>query len=129
MFLGVSGTVFVVLIPDELRPDFARRLEAVRIKLGDRKAAYTMVGVNAATWTRAETGLSLKEGSEVKIIRRLWPASDGDWRKIEPPLRVLDEGDETAIQVRRSNLPEQAKARILRMLGEEGAEEMRRTAP
>jgi hypothetical protein len=46
------------------------------------KAAYIAAGVNSATWTRALNGDTLKPRSLNKIIRGLWPDTDGDWSLI-----------------------------------------------
>jgi hypothetical protein len=83
------------------RVGFAALLEHVRVRRfkGNRKAAYTAAGVNAATWARAEGGESIKEHSIAKIVANLFPNTGGDWTKLRGPdgAWVLDYWDSNGI--------------------------------
>lgn len=100
------------------RDDLADRVAEARLSRyrGNRKAAYTDAGVNSATWARVEDGLAVKERSCVAIIATLWPETNGDWRRLDPPLGL--EGD-LATEVQNSDLSAAAKEAILRTLAEE----------
>lgn len=93
MFLGVSGSVRNMDLPDEKqREDLAGRLKAVRLGRfkGNRSGAYSAARVNAETWKRAENGMTLKERSLVAIVSAFWPESGGDWTKLDPPLGTAE---------------------------------------
>lgn len=81
-------------VNEEQRSGLARLLVDVRNRWydGSRKAAYTAVGVNAATWTRAEQGLPIKERSLVAILKELFPDTVGDWTRLNLNLEVGDNG-------------------------------------
>lgn len=77
------------------RKDLARRVEDKRLSDygGNRRAAYTDAKVNSATWTKAEKGEVIAERSYVAIIGTLWPETQGDWRRMDPPLTGLPDDD------------------------------------
>lgn len=90
MFLGVSVSVRGVEMNETERAQLAVHLRAartVRFK-GNKKAAYTAAGVNAATWDRAEKGESIKEHTQIAIVSALWPTSGGDWTRIPDDERL-----------------------------------------
>lgn len=49
---------------------------------GTKLAAYTAADVNAATWSKAEAGDPIRGDLLRKIVRTLWPESQGDWTRI-----------------------------------------------
>lgn len=73
---------------DEQRKDLAVRIESKRLSDygGNRRRAYNAAGVNSATWSKAEEGQPIAERSYVAIVRTLWPETQGDWRRMDPPL-------------------------------------------
>lgn len=92
MFLGVSASVLDVQMTDVQRELFAAALIDVRMERfgGSRKAAYTAAKVNAATWTRAESGQTVKESSLAKIVATAFPSTRGDWRVLFTEDGALD---------------------------------------
>jgi hypothetical protein len=101
---------------EDQRRDLAQRIQALRIqRFATKKDAYNEAQVNAATWTSAEAGNSLRPDRLRAIVKLLWPETGGDWRLIEPPLAELTIEDE----IRNANLADQTKARVLRALEEQ----------
>ena len=102
------------------RKDLAGRVTGKRLSDygGNRRRAYNDVGVNSATWTKAEEGVPIAERSYVAIIAGLWPETHGDWRQLDPPLDG-DDASDYAAEVRASNLSAAAKERIIRILADE----------
>jgi len=47
-----------------------------------KRAAYAAAGVNPATWDRAEAGEPVRPDRLRRIVRLLWPESEGDWGRI-----------------------------------------------
>lgn len=102
-------------LTQEQRDDLAERLERIRISRygGNRQAAYTDARVNANTWKSAELGRRIAERSLIAIVRKMWPETDGDWRKLDPPLG--GEPDREA-EVKSWGLHPEAEAKILAVL-------------
>lgn len=102
-------------LTEEQRDDLARRMERVRISRygGSRKAAYSEANVNANTWSSAEAGRPIAERSLIAIVSTLWPDTEGDWRKLVPPLG--GERDLVA-EVKSWRLPAETEARIIALL-------------
>jgi hypothetical protein len=80
-------------ISDEYRAALGRLLVEVRNQWydGNRQAAYSDIGVNAATWARAEKGQPLAERSLVAILKHLFPHTGGDWRRLNPTTTSIGE--------------------------------------
>ena len=68
-----------------VRAALARRLTQERLSRfdGSRLAVYTAVGVNSATWARLEAGETVKEYTLARVVRALWPESEGDWTRLD----------------------------------------------
>lgn len=49
---------------------------------GTKKAAYQAAEVNAATWDKAEAGESVRGDLLRRIVRTLWPETEGDWTMV-----------------------------------------------
>lgn len=65
------------------RKELGRRIAVARIRqYGTKSAAYKAADVNAATWDRAEQGLSIREDRLIAIVRTLWPDTGGDYRSV-----------------------------------------------
>lgn len=62
---------------------------------GVAKDAYIAAEVNSATWKRAVEAQSIKPHILVKIVTRLWPETEGDWRLI-PGLAPASAGGPTS---------------------------------
>lgn len=70
-------------ISDAERVDLGERIKARRERLfGTKKAAYQAAEVNAATWDKAEAGESVRGDLLRRIVRELWPETEGDWTLI-----------------------------------------------
>jgi hypothetical protein len=83
MFLGVSGSVVLVAIDAADRARLGDLIQTRRErKHGTKKAAYQAAGVNAATWDKAEAGESVRPDLLRKIVRNLWPETEGDWQEV-----------------------------------------------
>lgn len=68
------------------RKELGRRIRAKRIKeFGTSTAAEREAKVNNATLKRAEQGLPVRDDRLAAIIKALWPASDGDWERLDDP--------------------------------------------
>ena len=50
---------------------------------GTKRAAYAAAEVNAATWDRAESGEPVRPDRLRRIVRLLWPETQGDWTLID----------------------------------------------
>ena len=81
MFLTISANVFLVNEDDRKR---LGELIATQRKTqyGTKFAAYKEAGVNAATWDKAELGVSVREDRLQAIVRLLWPSTGGDPEKV-----------------------------------------------
>lgn len=77
------------------RGDLALRIRERRESIyGTKRAAYQDAKVNPTTWDRAEMGEPVRDDIMRRIVRLLWPASDGDWRRIDDATRDdNDNGD------------------------------------
>src|SRR5689334_552348 len=97
------------------REDLAARIKTVRLERfrGNRKAAYTAVGVNSNTWTRAEAGETLAERSLVAIVSALWPETGGDWERMTPPLGGQRDVED---EVRAAGMRPEVEAYMLRLI-------------
>src|SRR5690242_11649871 len=49
---------------------------------GNKKAAYTAVGVTQATWENAINARPMTDQKIRQIVIHLWPEAHGDWRRI-----------------------------------------------
>lgn len=100
MFLGVSGSVLLVAIDAADRARLGDLIKTRRErKHGTKKAAYQAAGVNAATWDKAEAGESVRPDLLRKIVRDLWPETEGDWEEIGRAPRAADPMAELAERV------------------------------
>lgn len=112
---------------DRERDNFAAWLRAVQRDRGSAKAAYTEVEVNSATWTRATKGLTIKDHSVAKIVKKLRPDLGGDWTGLG-----LDQGVPTVGSPEQDAAPGYVSAPGERVEGEredrvlDAIEEMRR---
>jgi hypothetical protein len=84
MFLGVSGTVAAMTSSaSEERAVLGELIRQRRESVfGTKRAAYSKAEVNAATWDKAEAGESVRGDLLRKIVRALWPDTDGDWTRL-----------------------------------------------
>ena len=85
MFLGVHGRLGAVKMTELDSVALGERIEGERRRqYGTKKAAYTAADVNPATWDKAEAGEAhtLRDDRLARIVRTLWPESDGDWRRV-----------------------------------------------
>ena len=65
------------------RADLGEQIRNARERIyGTKLAAYTAADVNAATWSKAEAGDPIRGDLLRKIVRTLWPESQGDWTRI-----------------------------------------------
>lgn len=65
------------------RTDLGTRIREQRERVfGTKSAAYTEAGVNSATWDKAEAGGSVRGDLLRRIVRTLWPESNGDWTRV-----------------------------------------------
>lgn len=83
MFLREPGTVVHMGITDDEQVELGHLIRRERErKYGTKRAAYVTAGVNAGTWDRAESGELVRADILRKIVRTLWPESEGDWTKV-----------------------------------------------
>lgn len=83
MFLGVSATVVDVEMTKQQREQIGRRVADQRLaRYGTKSDAYKAAGLNAATWDRIESGLSVRADRLAAALRLLWPETGGDWRRV-----------------------------------------------
>lgn len=73
------------LTPEERQAVKERLLAEQRSRFGgQKKAAYTAAGVNAATWNNAIAGTRVRPDRLVRIVAALWPETGGDWTLVPP---------------------------------------------
>ena len=104
---------------EDERAAFAARLDLeLRERfLGVAQRAYRAAGVNAATWKRAVTGLTIKPHKQIEIVVNHWPETRGDWTKI-PAEPVLDMGEQMRAVIERNRQLEQENEQLRRASGE-----------
>lgn len=88
-------------ISDTQRAEIGARVKARRPRVYDRKKdAYNAADVHPDTWNKVEDGLSVSDISMRKVVRTLWPETDGEWQKIPledaPALEPAAETDRLA---------------------------------
>ncbi|TAJ21824.1 MAG: hypothetical protein EPO65_00555 [Dehalococcoidia bacterium] len=66
------------------RADLGAAIKRQRERLyGTKKAAYVAAEVNQHTWEKAERGEALRGDRLRRIVRTLWPETEGDWTLID----------------------------------------------
>lgn len=84
------------------RARLAARIAERADALFDYKSdAYRAAGVNPATWDKVIAGDEVRASTLRKVVRTLWPESNGDWRKIparDPGPASDDEGRLDALE-------------------------------
>jgi hypothetical protein len=70
-------------ISDSERASLGEQIRRQRERqYGTKKAAYQAAEVNAATWDKAELGEPVRGDLLRRIVRTLWPETEGDWTLI-----------------------------------------------
>jgi hypothetical protein len=78
-------------INDAERADLGERIRTQRERLfGTKKAAYQAADVNSATWDKAEAGESVRGDLLRRIVRTLWPETEGDWTLVDQEIDPED---------------------------------------
>lgn len=99
------------------RRDLSERVTTERIRrYRTRINAYVAAGINSSTWTKVEKGEPVSERSLIAVVSHLWPETDGDWRKLVPP---LGQGGGFRDAVLSANISDEARAAILQILDSE----------
>lgn len=77
-------------LSDKERAELGPRIRERRESLyGTKRAAYQDAHINPSTWDRVEAGEPVRDDILRRVVRTLWPDTDGDWRRI-PSLGVVD---------------------------------------
>ncbi len=103
-----------VEMTDTDRAQVAKQMQATLAREfgGNKKAAYTHAGVNPATFDRMLAGEVVKTHSLTAAVGRLWPETEGDWRRLltgpvsAPGLDELSDADLMRVLLRRAELRE-----------------------
>jgi len=85
------------MTPDDRRrfADCVLREQNSRRFDGNKKAAYTAVGVTQATWENAINARPMTDQKIRQIVIHLWPEAHGDWRRIPG----IESSDDLAAQL------------------------------
>lgn len=85
-------------LTDNLRRQLASSVRAARIRrFGSKADAYRAAGLNSATWDRIEAAAPVREDRLIAALKTLFPASDGDWRRVLASRSIWDSATDRPI--------------------------------
>lgn len=86
---------------------------------GSKKAAYTAIGINPATFDRALAALPIRDDRATRIINELWPAAKGDIRNVRVEAVGSDEVVHISVPRRPLSAQEQRRRASINWLGQQ----------